>query len=47
MRLVADRPTDRPTDRQSDIVTYKAAIAAKNALEELIGMKQVLNNCIM
>ena len=27
---LTDRPTDRPPDRQTDIVTYRAAIAAKN-----------------
>ena len=25
-----ERQTDRPTDRQTDIVTYRAAIAASN-----------------
>ena len=29
IKLVGDRPTDRHTDRQIDIVTYRAAIAAK------------------
>ena len=29
LKLVADRQTDQPTNRQTDIVTYRAAIAAK------------------
>ena len=30
LKLVGDGPTNQPTDRPTDIVTYRAAIAAKN-----------------
>ena len=30
IKLVVHRQTDQPTDRQTDIVTYRAAIVAKN-----------------
>ena len=30
LKLVADRPSDQQTDRPTDIVTYRADIAAKN-----------------
>ena len=30
LKLVGDRPTERRTDGPTDIVTYRAAIAAKN-----------------
>ena len=37
MKLVADRPTvrqtDQQTDRPTDIVTYRAAIAAKKSMK--------------
>ena len=32
-----DRPTDRLTDQQTDIVTYRAAIAAKNVCNSFPG----------
>ena len=32
LKLVADQPSKRPTDRSTDNATYRAAIAAKNAL---------------
>ena len=32
---LTDRPTDRLTDRPTDIATYRAAIAAKKALQEI------------
>ena len=38
-----ERQTDRPTDRQTDIVTYRAAAAAKNT-EYQEHLLQVLGN---
>ena len=45
LKLVVDRPTNHPTNRQTDIVTYRAAIAAKN-LVFLFNIENIMQNGI-